>query len=393
MALAQRRDRRRAWSTVGALFVTQTVACGILFYGPTVYLHALTTQRGLALTVVSYATALLYLASGAAGFPIGRAIERYDPRVTMVASALIGGLGLIAVGTASGLFLLFFGYAVLGVGLAGLSLVPGAVLVARWFRADRALAMSVVSSGYSFGGVVIVPLVAWVVREQGLTAGSYWLGGLLLVGVVPITLALVRTPSSDQPARSVPSAHLSVRLRTNRVFVGVSLAWFFVMFGQVGILSHLFNLISGALTTGLAAAAVSTAAITSLVGRLVAGWIMRYVSAWTFALGLMAWQTASLLVLALGSDAVTLLLATGAFGVTLGTMVMLQALILAEEFTGPGFTKVYSSSNFLATFGWAAGPAAIGVVHDLGGGYTAAVLMIAGTSLLANIVLAVVRPR
>ncbi|MEO2108269.1 MAG: hypothetical protein ABGZ36_21845, partial [Actinomycetota bacterium] len=226
------------------------------------------------------------------------------------------------------------------------------------------------------------------------SAASWALAAMLLVGVIPVAVAFVRTPASVSPQATRSAAPVvKLTFRTNRVFVGVSIAWFFVMFGQVGILSHLFNLVSADASARVAATAVSVAAMTSLAGRLVAGWLMRYVTPWTFTLGLMAWQAASLLALSASSGDVGIVLASGAFGVTLGTMVMLQALILAEEFTGSAFTRVYAASTFLATLGWAAGPAAIGLVHDALGGYRPAVFMVVGTSLLALALLILVRPR
>jgi MFS family permease len=88
--------------------------------------------------------------------------------------------------------------------------------------------------------------------------------------------------------------------------------------------------------------------------------------------------------------------ATVLFGLTVGNLLMLHPLLLAERFGVRDYPRIYSRSQLAATLGIAAGPAAAGLLHDALDGYGAAFALIALASGLAGAVLATsgsTRPR
>ena len=63
---------------------------------------------------------------------------------------------------------LFFVYSVmLSLSLTMLGILPAQVLVARWFPEKTSVPISIAATGMSFGGIVIPPLVAFLVIELG----------------------------------------------------------------------------------------------------------------------------------------------------------------------------------------------------------------------------------
>ena len=57
------------------------------------------------------------------------------------------------------------------------------------------------------------------------------------------------------------------------------------------------------------------------------------------------------------------------FGITIGNLLMLQPLLIAEAFGVRDYARIYSRSQFVSTLGVAFGPLLLGVVHDAVDGY------------------------
>ena len=91
----------------------------------------------------------------------------------------------------------------------------------------------------------------------------------------------------------------------------------------------------------------------------------------------------------LGSTTSTagLLLASGAFGLTIGSFLMMQPLLLAEAFGTRSYARIYSVSTLCASVGVALGPLLLGWAHDLAGGYRGAYALGAVMSWLGCVAL------
>ena len=295
-------------------------------------------------------------------------------------------------------------YALFGAGFAASSLVPGTTLVTRWFSRRRSIALSVASTGLSAGGVLLTPLVATLIDDHELSTVAPYLGLALVLGVVPVTAVLLRPspqalglqPDGDPaPPPGSPTASLGAlsaeALRT-RFFAAVTLAHLLAMMAQVGGIAHLFNLVAERTDPDIAKGALSLLAISSLIGRLAGGWFVARTSMRGLAVVLMGVQAASLVALAVIDGRTGLLVLTVVFGLTVGNLLMLHPLLLAERFGVRDYGRIYSRSQLVATLGVAVGPAAIGVLYDLVDGYGVAFTLAGAASLVAAGVLAVSGP-
>ena len=110
------------------------------------------------------------------------------------------------------------------------------------------------------------------------------------------------------------------------------------------------------------------------------------------AVTLMVAQAVSLVLLAVVGGKAALLAATVLFGLTVGNLLMLHPLLLAERFGVRDYARIYSRSQFVATLGVAAGPAVVGVLHDVLSGYGAAFTLAAAASLGAAVALSASGP-
>jgi MFS family permease len=114
----------------------------------------------------------------------------------LVAGTLLAGAGLILLSLTHSylLFLLVF-IGPLSFGFqAGFNQATLAV-VAHWFRRKRGLAMAIVQTGQSIGGVVIFPLVAVAVLRLGWRAAAV-LSGFAVLTLLPLVLLIRRSPES-----------------------------------------------------------------------------------------------------------------------------------------------------------------------------------------------------
>ena len=177
---------------VTGCFLVLTTSSGLGFYGLAVYLNAFSNEKGWSLSSISLVTTVFFVVGGSIGVLVARLIARHDLRYVIVGGALLGGGALALLGQVEQQWQLFFVYGVFAVGLAGAGLVPVTTVVTRWFHTRRSVALSVATTGLSVGGVVITPFVKKLLDEQGLAAGTPWLGLAFAVGIVPFALFLVR---------------------------------------------------------------------------------------------------------------------------------------------------------------------------------------------------------
>ena len=76
------------------------------------------------------------------------------------------------------------------------------------------------------------------------------------------------------------------------------------------------------------------------------------------------------------------------FGATVGNLLMLQPLLVAERFGVRDYPRIFSRSQFITMFGTAGGPLLLGWLHDSAGGYRTSYLAAAVCSLAGAVVLA-----
>jgi len=133
------------------------------------------------------------------------------------------------------------------------------------------------------------------------------------------------------------------------------------MMAQVGGIAHQYGLAREMLSEAQTALAVAILPISSIVGRLIGGWLVDRMSIRLFAIGMMILQALSLSLLALGVNVFTLCLGLALFGATVGNLLMLQPLLIAEAFGIREYARIFAVANLMSSWGTAAGPAVLGL--------------------------------
>jgi MFS family permease len=387
------------WHVVYAIGLVLLTASGLAFYNLSVLLDAFIAERGFPVALTSGATASFFIASGAGGVIAARLMDRADARLIMIFGACVSALALGTLGLLERPWQLYAFHLLFGFCYGFCGLVPATTIVARWFEARRALALSIASTGLSLGGVVMTPLSAFLIQHWGIAGAAPWLGLTFFLGMVPVTALVVRSTPQEMGlvpdgakfaergvSTALPRSVSYAQARRSRFFLGVTVAYLFGLGAQVGAITHLFRLASTRESPAVAALALALLASTSVVGRLTGGWLLFKLPTRAFAVGMLLGQALALALLAFATK--TLLLAGAVlFGITVGNVLMLQPLLLAEAFGTRHYGRIYSLSNLVTAAGVAGGPALIGVIYEASGGYVLPYLVVAAASALSCVIL------
>jgi MFS family permease len=374
------------WWIVAGVFLVLCVSSGFGFYNLSVYISVLAAARGFSVAEVSVAVSLFFVSGGVAGMGVARLIERHDVRWVMIGGAALGGLALALVGSAGTLPQLYALFALFGAGNSAVSIVTATALITRWFPGrNRSVALSIASTGLSAGGILLTPLSARLLSQWGVEAMMPWFGTAFFLLVLPIVLWVVRghPPAPTTVASASAPEPPAWRYRdavTSRFFVLVTLGYVLCMGSQVGSIAHLYNRAEQVADFRVAALAIQTLTLASILGRFLGGWLVTRMAIRPFTLANVVGQGVGLVVVATASGPVQVIAGALLFGCTVGNLLMLHPLWLADAFGGRTYASIFSLSNAVTVIGVASGPALLGFVYDAAGYQSAYLVAVAGSA-------------
>jgi MFS family permease len=357
----------RAWVTAAALFVILTISSGLGFYNLSLYMNLLAQQRAFDVAEVSNAVGVYFLVGGFAGLFVGRLLQRLAVRLVIVVGAVLGGGALALVGSVQSVTQLLLVYAVFGVGNTCVSMIPATTLIARWFdAARRPLALSLTSTGLSLGGVILTPLSALLMARWPLETATPLLGATYLMLIAPVAWFYVRSPGETvDPMRADARAGISFgEAVRSRFFACVSIGFVVALGAQVGTIAHLYNRGVELATPLQASFAVSLLAVSSVFGRFAGGFLIGRIALRPFTFINLSGQLLGCTLIALAIDANGLWVGAVIFGMTVGNVLMLQPLLLAQAYGVTEYPRIFSLSQGIATLGIAGGPVLLGVMQS-----------------------------
>ena len=263
---------------------------GIGFYGPGIYLVSLKASHGWSTLLISSAVTGYYLLSATLIIFIGGAFDRFGPRHVVLFGSLAMAAGVVALTVITAPWQVYVAFLIMSVGWASMSGAAINIIIAPWFEQKRGLAVSLALNGASFGGVLILPFLVFLITRFGFAQGLYIAVGTMLVVMVPIVMTVLhkspraigmlpdgRQPAVPEPAEAinVPAAGPAPWRRTLVLrqfnFWTISIPFALGLAAQVGFLTHQVSFLEPALGRGGAALAVSVTTLAAVVGRVVTG--------------------------------------------------------------------------------------------------------------------------
>lgn len=389
------------WRVVTGCFLVLLINSGLAFYGLAVYLNAFSKERGWALGSISFATTIFFIVGGLVGLVAARLIERFDVRYVIAGGAILAGASLAAIGQVTSQWQLYATYAMFAVGYGLCGLVPTTTVVTRWFHVKRSVALSVASTGLSVGGIVITPFAKRFIDSAGLSSTTPWLGLLMAGGIVPVALLLIRpdpvadgfAPDGARLEQGAPAPAATGDLASaaflTRFYRAVTFGYVLALGTQVGGIQQLVKLVEDRTDERTAQFAITTLAATSVIARLIGGRLVASVAMMRFTVVLAGMQAVALVGIGLSTSTVLIFASIVLFGMTIGNLLMMQPLLMAERFGVRDYPTIFGRSQAIGIVGVAGGPLLIGWLFDVFGSYrvpylTAAVLCVVGTLVLST---------
>lgn len=393
------------WVVVGCAFAILGIAYGIQFtFG--VFMPAISAETGWDRGRLSLPYSLYVFLYSALGVVTGRFTDRWGPRIVLTIGGCLLGSGIILMSRVQELWQV---YIVLGlIAASGMSAayVPCNATVVRWFTVKRGLALSMTSSGASFGMFVFPPLTTALITAYGWRT-SYLFLGLLAISVITLCATfIVRDPEKmglfpdGQPPQETPHDSpsstpftaaddwtLASAKRTmafwllNIIF---TLTWLVVFMPMVHIVPFAVDL---GIPQFRAAMTISVIGFAGFAGRLGIGTISDHLGR-VPTLGLcLLLQAISFVGFTASTGLALLYPAAAMFGFSYGGVTALFPAILGDFFGRTAVGAIVGFIFALAGSPAAFGPLIAGYVYNGTGSYSAAFILSAVLNLAALLLL------
>ena len=409
MAISTRIQRLRGvyygWWLLGGSIVAMTLGSGVSFWSIGLYIEPLETDFGWSRGEVSGAISIVLLTGGAAGPFVGRWVDTRGARRIILIGAVMTAATYVLLATTSELWQWYLYSAINGVFRQMMFFIPFQALISRWFERRRGVALSILGTGFSLGGVVVVPPMRLVIDNLGWEASFVFSAIAILVVFIPIGALLVRNDPADMgvqadgvalpeggaPARRLTGLPLRAALKTPHFWlIGIALTCFF--FGLFGMLVHQIPLYESiGVPRGTAALIVSMAALCGVGSRIAFGFIGDRVARFEYIVIAMS--------ISLIGAMLALLLIPGYIGIACfiafwvvgtGGGPIMEAMLLTRMFGLAHFGALLGAIVVVEEVGLVTSPTIVGWIFDVTGSYDLALVLFVGSFTLAALLFVLV---
>jgi len=174
---------------LAALTTIQVVGYGLLYYAGLVALPRISAETGWSFFSVSAALSGSMVVSAATAIPIGRYLDKTGPRTTMIVGTFVGAAGLVVVGIAMHLAVLFLGFMMLGLAMASTLYGVAFTTITHRYQGNRNRPLVILTIAAGFASTIFAPVMAWLIEQSGWRAAFVLIAAAYLVTCVPLVLA------------------------------------------------------------------------------------------------------------------------------------------------------------------------------------------------------------
>jgi MFS family permease len=382
------------WVIVAVGAFMGCVAIGSIFSLP-VFLQPMSQDTGWSRTAISTAMTFDFVTMGLASFGWGMVMDRFGPRVVVLAGSALLGLGLVLASRASSVleFQIFYGILV-GTG-GGAIFAPMMATVTGWFDKHRSLAVSLVSAGMGMAPMTVAPIAARLVSAYDWRFSQLAIGIAAWALLLPVGFLVRRSPAlasnvGHGAARSQVSARTALM---SPQFAVLALTFFCCCATHSG---PLFHTVSYAISCGLSVTAAvsiySVEGLSGLFGRIVFGLLGdRFGAKRVFVVGLLIQAMAA------GSymfarQQTEFYMVASVFGFVYAGIMPLYAVLMRENFPLAIMGTMVGAGSMASSLGMALGPLAGGLLFDTYGNYAWLYIGSFGIGLGAAAIMLTFRP-
>jgi len=362
-----------------AAFLALFSIVGFALYGLPFFYDFFVQELGWTRQQVTSGNALSKLVVGPVfGFAAGLLIDRFGARRLMLAGIVMAGgalVGLASVTTLSAFYLFYF-FNALGYVCGGP--LPAQVLLTRWFKDARGMAMGVAYLGIGIGGALVPILAVTLTQAFGWRAALRDLGILMIAVAFPAAFFVREPPRLEtgtrdaaRPARLAPVLrHPAFWLLT----IG-SLASIGAIGGTTQNLK-LYLSLDRHFTQTQIAGIMSLVLVGSIVGRLTMGWLADRWEKKRVMLIIYAIVASAIPLLVFSPTIAMLRVFAFLFGIGLGGDYMIIPLVAAELFDLRVMGRLLGVILTTDSIAEAVVPLGVATLRDRTGSYTVGFLVL-----------------
>jgi len=185
------------WWTVLVTGILSGMGHGFYGFGFSVFFKDLANELGLSRAVTGIGSGIGRLEGGLWSAPAGWLSDRFGPKWPMFIGVCITGCSLMLMYAVHSVWMYFLIWGFLigsGINLSLTVTVDKTII--NWFIRKRGLAQGIKFGLIGVGGVVVVPIVTWLVLWQGWRV-TCLVWGVLLLLMAPLILIFVKTKSPE----------------------------------------------------------------------------------------------------------------------------------------------------------------------------------------------------
>jgi len=156
------------WWTVFASSIISFIGVGYHLYGISALFKPIASELGFSRAVTSVAVAIERLAGGFEGPLAGGLTDRFGPKWVVFFGVFFIGLGLILMNFINSVWAFYIAWGViLGTGASIALTTPMDKAIANWFVKKRGLAQGIKWVFRGLSGVLVLPLITWLIVTYG----------------------------------------------------------------------------------------------------------------------------------------------------------------------------------------------------------------------------------
>lgn len=389
------------WFVVVACLLV-TITLGETYWSYGVFFKPLENEFGWnrALTSSGYAAFLIgYVISLVIS---GRLADRYSPRTILLATALVGGLGITLCSQVNSINQLRIFLLITGLGTGGTWSLPSAT-VQRWFykRQRAGLALAIVVSGVGIGVLIFTPLLNYLILSYG-WRNTYLIAGIIFFVLIAISALMIKQSPAEEKTdleneKSIPKSANSQGWTTGKVittsaFIGIAFLFAVNLLASQVVVVHLIpHATDVGISSTIAAAAFGLVGGFSIPGRLMAGILSERIG-WQRILTLMFLGKALPILWLIFLKATWMVYVFSFFyGIFHGAIAIALVAILGKFFGMRSIAELIGITTALGLCIGAFAPYVAGFIFDATGSYLVAFVIVAAFLLSASFVATIVK--
>ena len=387
-ALTEFNLRYYGWRVVLAACLGVMAGFGSLFvYTFSVFVKPLAAEFGWGREAISSGFAIAAVTLGAVSPLLGRWIDRFGPRriilpcMTIYVCA-IGSLALLR----TGIWQFYATCFVLGLVGNGAAHLAYSRSISSWFHERLGTALAFVMVGAGLGAMILPVIAQSIISSSGWRAAYSSLAGLALLLGLPLSWRYIRERNATD-RKSAPVSHSGVTWQQGMcslAFWVVTAILFFSSISMNGAITHLSALLTDrGITAKDAALCASILGGSSLLGRVLVGWLLDRFFGPHVALGINLLTALGIFLLSRAGNFPAGCIAAALIGVGAGGEAATTPYLLTRYFGLRAFSTLYGLTwTFYAAAG-AIGPIVLGRAYDATGSYTSLLGLLAAALAVA----------